>query len=393
MIQSLKAIKATINQAKHVCLFGMGSLIVECYNQILLFIGREPDFFCDNDPSKWGNRCFGKMCISPSQLSTLSCETVVIVAVKNYEEIYQQLDDMGVKDIFVCCYDRGYNILCAVKNPKEERLVTSEEWTCSDKIKGKWTLVTGAARGVGRQIAIEMATLGSNIIAHSRAVEHVKEIINICSNLGVETLAIEAEFSNLDEVESMLSQLEHSAPKIDIIFNNAAISPQCPKGLWYTSSEIYLKCFTVNTIAPIRICQRFIPQMIRRGFGRITNITSSIQKKPAEIAYACSKAALDKFVHDLAPSLQGTGVTITLADPGWLRTDMGGSEAPKHVETVIPGILLGALLNKDINGRWFSAQDYSGLSIERAMQKAQFVSNFVTSKNKPNLLKKSKVYV
>ena len=91
------------------------------------------------------------------------------------------------------------------------------------------------------------------------------------------------------------------------------------------------------------------------------------------MAYACSKAALDKFVHDLAPSLQNTGVMITLVDPGWLRTDMTGFDGPHAVESVIPGALLGALLEGDINGRWFGAQDYAGLSIEAAIHKAEFL--------------------
>ena len=62
------------------------------------------------------------------------------------------------------------------------------------------------------------------------------------------------------------------------------------------------------------------------------------------MAYACSKAALNKFVYDYAPSLNGTGVMMSLADPGWLKTDMGGAAALHPVESVSPGILLGALL-------------------------------------------------
>ena len=58
---------------------------------------------------------------------------------------------------------------------------------------------------------------------------------------------------------------------------------------------------------------------------------------------------------------------MTLADPGWVRTDAGGPNATYPVETVIPGILLGAVLEGDINGRRFSAQEYAGLNIEEAM--------------------------
>ncbi len=138
----------------------------------------------------------------------------------------------------------------------------------------------------------------------------------------------------------------------------------------------FIDCYTVNTLAPIRICQTLIPAMRRRGFGRIVNVSSSIQKRPGEMAYACSKAALDKFVHDLSPSLAGSGVMLSLLDPGWLSTDMGGPSASNDVDSVLPGGLLGALVDGNVNGRWFSAQDYRGLTIESAIRKARDIGAF-----------------
>jgi NAD(P)-dependent dehydrogenase (short-subunit alcohol dehydrogenase family) len=103
----------------------------------------------------------------------------------------------------------------------------------------------------------------------------------------------------------------------------------------------------------------------------VINISTHIHGQPAEMAYSVSKAALDKFVHDLAPTLQGTGVMMSLADPGWVRTDAGGPHATHPVESVVPGILLGAVLGDNINGCRFSAQEYAGLSIEEACSKAR----------------------
>ena len=76
--------------------------------------------------------------------------------------------------------------------------------------------------------------------------------------------------------------------------------------------------------------------------------------------YAASKAALDKFVRDTVGKLHGTGVTMNLLDPGWLRTDLGGPKAPNPVESVLPGALVPALVDDDMQGQWFSAQDYAG---------------------------------
>jgi NAD(P)-dependent dehydrogenase (short-subunit alcohol dehydrogenase family) len=368
---SPKSLSAAIHDAGHICLFGIGALLKQCYQQLVLSLGREPDFFCDNARTKWGAKFFGKKCLSPSELGELGSGTLVIITVRNYEGICTQLYGMGIKDVFICCYDRCYNFIRAIKKADPDQ---SED--CPNpalpSLRGKWTLVTGASRGVGRQIALGMAELGSNIIAHSRSVAHVEELAARCSAFDVRILPVAAELSNLAEVEAMLSQLETLAPQIDIVFNNAAASPPCPSGFYSMPARDFLTCFTINTIAPMRICQRLIPPMIRRGYGRVVNITSSIQKTPDAMPYACSKAALDKFVHDLAPSLQGTGVVLSLVDPGWMKTDMGGAGAPYEVESVVPGALLGTLFDGDLNGCCINAQDYAGLSLPAAMKKARF---------------------
>ena len=133
-----------------------------------------------------------------------------------------------------------------------------------------------------------------------------------------------------------------------------------------------METYKVNVLAPIRLCQALIPGMKQRGFGRIVNISTTIRLRPNEMAYSCSKAALDKFVHDIRPELEGSGVMMSIADPGWLSTDMGGAQAPNPVESAFPGILLGALLDGDVQGRWITAQDYAGMSLESAAGKAVF---------------------
>ena len=66
---------------------------------------------------------------------------------------------------------------------------------------------------------------------------------------------------------------------------------------------------------------------------------------------------------------------MSLACPGYVRSDMGGIDAPHPVESVIPGVLLGALLDEEVNGRWFIAQDYAGLDLAAAMDRARFYYN------------------
>lgn len=352
-----------------VCLFGLGALLEDCYDQVLLLLGRKPDFLCDNAPEKWGKVIHGLRCISPEELRTLGSGTAVIITVRNYEAIANQMAQMGIPDVFALHYARAYNRINAVCRVSEKHAQKQDPEPRIVPLKGKWTLITGASRGLGRRIAVEMARLGSHIMVHARSLPHLDDVAAECAGLGVEIVPVAAELSDMRQVDTMLSRLESMPPQIDIIFNNAAISPPCPQGFWDMPGDDFLSSYLINTMAPIRICQRLIPSMIDRGFGRVVCITSSIQKRPGEMAYACSKAALNKFVYDLAPSLSGTGVVISLADPGWLKTDMGGGNAPLPVESALPGLLLGAVLKNVPNGHWFDAQDYAGLSLDAAMKK------------------------
>jgi len=371
----MNAARAVIDKAEYLCLFGIGVLLNECYEKLVLSIGREPDFLSDNAREKWGMNFFGKKCIPPEEIERLGDKTTVIITIRKYETIYEQLRNMGVQDIILAGFDSGYYSLHDLLPLDDVAVRASKQVQDSVNLEDKWTLVTGASRGVGRQIAIAMAKLGSNIIAHCRSSSHIKDLADECSASGVKVVPIAAELSNLAELDQMFLKLEQLVPQVDIVFNNAAISPESQVNFWTLTGDVFLDCYAVNLIAPIRICQRLIPPMIERGYGRVINLNTHIQKKPDEMAYACSKAALDKFVYDFSPKLHNTGVAITLIDPGWVRTDTGGEEAPNTLESVIPGVLLGAVLEGDISGRRFSAQDYAGLSLEEAVQKAKMHLN------------------
>ena len=357
--------------AHNLVFFGIGVSFTDCFQQLALALGRKPNFLCDNSTEKWGAAFWDVPCISPAELSRLKGDTVVVITVRRYEQIYQQLRQLGLEEIFVACFDQGYDIVSDIKKINSIQLEQTERTTVTI-VQGRWTFITGASRGIGRQIAMGMAEQGSNLIVHSRHLDHLDEVSEVCSAFGVQVKPIIAELSDETEVEHMLNRLSKHYPPIDIVFNNAGISLPPSAGTWDISGSEYKTHFAVNTLAPIRICYRLIPAMIGRGYGRVVNVSSTIQKRPGELAYACSKAALNKFVHDLAPSLAGTGVMISLACPGYVQSDMGGTTAPHPVESVIPGVLLGALLDEDCNGRWFIAQDYAGMDLAIAAAKAKF---------------------
>ena len=237
-------------------------------------------------------------------------------------------------------------------------------------VRGRWALVTGASRGIGYQTAIYMARQGCNLILHSRSLEHTTNVLKEVKALGVEAYAVAAELINTDETMAMLDEIEARGTQVDIIFNNAAVQIAYRKDYWNTPVEDFEGSFRINFISPVMICNRLIPKMIERGFGRVINTTSGIKNEPEQAGYAASKAALDKYTKDLASRLEGTNVAISLNDPGWCRTDLGGQQAPNSVESVIPGIVVGAFLETRQSGRYLPAQSFTGMSLEDAVAKA-----------------------
>jgi 3-oxoacyl-[acyl-carrier protein] reductase len=226
-------------------------------------------------------------------------------------------------------------------------------------IRGKWALVTGASRGIGRQVCMGLSQYGCNLVLHSRDAAHTKSLAAELTAKGVQVRQVAAELSDQDQVDAMLKNI----PAIDILYNNAAVMTPLRSDWQNVPAEDFRKSFEVNVTSLVRICHRLIPAMVQRHWGRIINVTSGIKDQPELIAYAISKAAVDKFVFDTVIRLKDTGVLMNLLDPGWLRTDLGGPKAPNAVESVLPGALVPALIDDGTTGKLFCAQDYAGKTI------------------------------
>ena len=185
-------------------------------------------------------------------------------------------------------------------------------------LEGKWSLVTGASRGVGLHVSEGLAQLGSNLVLHSRELSHTEALASKLRAKGVQVVTVSGELSDQSQVDQFLDEALAKAGHIDVVIN----------------------------------------------------LTSGIQDQPELSAYSVSKAAVDKFVCDLSGKLAGTGVQMNLLDPGWLRTDLGGPNAPNDPSSVLPGALVPALLNEGVSGRFFCAQDYADLTLAAALEKA-----------------------
>ena len=239
-------------------------------------------------------------------------------------------------------------------------------------VKNKWALITGASRGIGYLSALAMAQQGCNLILHSRDIKHCDKVKSETEALGVEVICVAAELANHNEVVNMLDEIDATGKPVDIVLNNAGIQVTYRENCWATPAEDFTLSYNVNFIAITTICYHLIPKMIARGFGRVVNTTSGIKDDPQQAAYSASKAALDKFTIDLATKLENTGVTLSLTDPDWCRTDLGGPHANHSPESALPGVIVAAFLNdiKPFKGcRYINAQEYSGLTIEEAVSK------------------------
>ena len=237
-------------------------------------------------------------------------------------------------------------------------------------LKGKRVLITGASRGLGRLAAKLMAEQGCNLILQSRSLEHTASLEEEVKAMGLECDSFAADLNDIPSVMKMLSDIDAAGLDVDVILNNAGLQIAYRPDYFVTPPEDFAVSFNVNTIAPAMICYHYLPRMLEKGFGRIVNTTSGIDKEPEQAGYSAAKAALDKITKDMASRLGGTGVTMNLTDPGWCRTDLGGPNAPNAPESAVPGIVVGAFVDNDVNGRIFRAQEFSGMTLEEAVARA-----------------------
>ena len=146
---------------------------------------------------------------------------------------------------------------------------------------------------------------------------------------------------------------------VDVLVNNAGILLDEDEGVLDLTAEDLRATFETNVFAPIAVSQAFAPGMINRGYGRIVNVSSQAGQLASMStyapAYSMSKAALNAFTRQLAGATKGTGVLVNSACPGWVRTDMGGRNAPRSVEQGADTIVWLATLDaRGATGGFFS---------------------------------------
>ena len=191
------------------------------------------------------------------------------------------------------------------------------------QLGGKRALVTGGSGAIGSVIAVELAREGVHVAVHGRDRARAEETAKIARAFGVDTTAVTGDLAQ-DEGADIVAEAALAAfGGIDILVNNAGGSIRKDNPKWTDVSPAeWLRNYSINVVAAVRMAQKLAPGMIERGWGRIIN-TSSIAGQLANGMvhdYGAAKAALDHFTVGLSKSLAPDGITVNAVVPGTILT-------------------------------------------------------------------------
>ncbi len=202
----------------------------------------------------------------------------------------------------------------------------------------KVALVTGANRGLGFEIARQLAERGHSVLLGSRDASKGETAAGRIDAKKGRVSVVELDVTDQSTVDDALRSVRSEFGRLDILVNNAGILLDDTDFPSQTKLENARSTIETNLLGPWRLCQAFIPLMRQNHYGRIVNVSSgagaleSLSRREYSPAYSLSKASLNAMTMMLAHELRGTNILVNAVCPGWVRTDMGGLDAPRSVE-------------------------------------------------------------
>lgn len=229
-------------------------------------------------------------------------------------------------------------------------------------LKNKNAVVTGATRGIGREIAFTLAENGANVAINYRTLnEDVERLIEELKSYGTNIVAVKCDISDEEEVKNFIAESKKQLGSIDILINNAGITKD---GLLMRMKEKdFSDVLDVNLKGTFITTREAASIMMKQKHGKIINISSvvGVIGNAGQCNYAASKAGVIGFSKSVARELASRNITVNVVAPGFINTDMTGVLPEKVKESMLQGIPLKRIGEpKDIaNAVLFLASDLS----------------------------------
>ena len=201
----------------------------------------------------------------------------------------------------------------------------------------KIAIVTGGNRGLGLEIAKQLMQADLFVVVGARDHAKCDTALAHLKATGSNVDAFPLEVNDTKSVRRFVEDVEkkHGAP--GVLVNNAGVYPEETDAKVVDSpTSIWRETLETNLFGAVRMCREVVPLMERLRYGRIVNMSSGLGQLSTmgegSPAYRVSKAALNALTRTLAAEVAGAGILVNSMSPGWVRTDMGGEEAPRSVE-------------------------------------------------------------
>ncbi|WP_427162531.1 SDR family oxidoreductase [Aliinostoc sp. HNIBRCY26] len=227
-------------------------------------------------------------------------------------------------------------------------------------------VVTGSNRGLGYAIARKLAQKGIRVILTSR---NETDGVKAKQQLAGEGLDVDYHVLNVTDdtsVQDFTIWLRETYGSVDILVNNAGVNPTTQpeeSSLLTVQLATMQATFETNVLAVVRICQALIPLMQVNNYGRIVNVSTEMAALatinhdyyPLAPSYRLSKVGVNAITAILAKELQGTNILVNAYSPGWMKTDMGGENAPFTAEEgAETAVYLATLPDGGFQGQFFA---------------------------------------
>lgn len=207
-------------------------------------------------------------------------------------------------------------------------------------IDKRLALVTGGNRGLGYETCRQLAALGHKVLLAARDTVAGRDAASQIAAEGGDVDYVRLEVTDPVSIASVGNLLRTQFGRCDVLINNAGaiFDPEDPEdpdvsGVLHAHTDTVRRSMEVNLYGPLRLIQEVIPVMHENWYGRIVNVSTSMasfqEMGRGWPGYRLSKVALNALTRIVAAELEGTNIKVNAADPGWVRTAMGGEHAPR----------------------------------------------------------------